>query len=261
MSKPQFRFAAHLISLAGKASLQPVVNLRTGGGHIHPHSVISGRFASPCRLVGQAEARDPPLMVIPRPRCLRRVRNFVHATPEPGNGLPRGSWLRRNEVTVNAAKFERISISFNHADSIAAGLIRRSNLRPHAIAGERPPVCCHRPALCPDNLRNHPVDDMKPAPGRCKSAEPSAPHSAASTMTLGAKTQGHAGWSLVLAVAQRQVDDMALDKRGPSAAGRQLAKPRHSRRNPDQATGPLQVAAQRVPGTGLANGIEIADRQ
>jgi uncharacterized protein (TIGR02466 family) len=41
------------------------------------------------------------------------MRSFVYLTPKPGAVLMWESWLR-HEVPANAAKSERISISFNY---------------------------------------------------------------------------------------------------------------------------------------------------
>lgn len=97
--------------------------LKPGGthsGHIHPHSAVSGtiyidippgsgglRFEDP---------RLPMMMAAPTrlPDAPEERRSFVTITPEPGTILLWESWLR-HEVEANAAKGERISISFNYS--------------------------------------------------------------------------------------------------------------------------------------------------
>ncbi len=88
-------------------------------GHIHPHSVLSGTVyvtvppgASALRL------EDPrlPLMMAAPPRradAAETAKSFVYLQPQAGTILIWESWLR-HEVPVNAAKSERISISFNY---------------------------------------------------------------------------------------------------------------------------------------------------
>lgn len=97
--------------------------LKPGGGHsghIHPHSVLSGTVyvvtppgASALKL---EDPRLPLMMAAPT----RQVdapedrQTFVYVQPQPGAVLMWESWLR-HEVPANAAKQERISISFNYA--------------------------------------------------------------------------------------------------------------------------------------------------
>lgn len=96
--------------------------LRPGGhhsGHIHPHSILSGTVyidvpdkASPLKL------EDPRLpMMMNRPgltdAATQAEKPFVYLHPQPGTVLMWESWLR-HEVPVNAAKSERISVSFNY---------------------------------------------------------------------------------------------------------------------------------------------------
>lgn len=88
-------------------------------GHIHPHSVLSGTVyvatppgASALRL------EDPrlPLMMAAPPRLAdapETSKTFVYLQPQPGTLLMWESWLR-HEVPANAARQERISISFNY---------------------------------------------------------------------------------------------------------------------------------------------------
>ena len=99
------------------------VNVLTSGGahsgHIHPHSVISGTvYVSTPKGASALKLEDPrlPLMMAAPPR--RRdapddQQAFVYLTPEPGTVFMWESWLR-HEVPANAAKAERISISFNY---------------------------------------------------------------------------------------------------------------------------------------------------
>jgi uncharacterized protein (TIGR02466 family) len=88
-------------------------------GHIHPHSVISGTAyvaippgASALKL---EDPRLPLMMAAPprRPDADESHRPFVYLQPEPGAVLMWESWLR-HEVPANAAKSERISVSFNY---------------------------------------------------------------------------------------------------------------------------------------------------
>lgn len=88
-------------------------------GHVHPHSVLSGTYyvqippgASSFKL------EDPrlPLMMAAPPRsedAPESERSFVYIAPKAGDVLMWESFLR-HEVPANAAKQERISISFNY---------------------------------------------------------------------------------------------------------------------------------------------------
>ena len=88
-------------------------------GHIHPHSVISGTVY--VRMPPGASAlklEDPrlPLMMAAPPRradAPEDSRAFVYLAPQPGTVLMWESWLR-HEAPANAARSERISISFNY---------------------------------------------------------------------------------------------------------------------------------------------------
>jgi len=88
-------------------------------GHIHTHSIISGTvYVAVPPGASALKLEDPrlPLMMAAPPR--RRdadegLQSFVYLTPEPGTVLMWESWLR-HEVPANAAKTERISISFNY---------------------------------------------------------------------------------------------------------------------------------------------------
>ena len=88
-------------------------------GHIHPHSVISGTFyVRVPRGASSLRVEDPrlPLMMAAPPRrtdAPEGQQSFVHLHPEPGTVLMWESWLR-HEVPANAARSERISVSFNY---------------------------------------------------------------------------------------------------------------------------------------------------
>jgi uncharacterized protein (TIGR02466 family) len=89
-------------------------------GHIHPHSVISGTYyvAVPPGS-GGLRLEDPrlPLMMAAPPRradAPEADRRFVTLEPEAGRLFLWESWLR-HEVLANAAKTQRISVSFNYA--------------------------------------------------------------------------------------------------------------------------------------------------
>ena len=96
--------------------------LKPGGnhsGHIHPHSAVSGTIyvATPPG-AGALRLEDPRLpMMMAAPTRLddapEDLRTFVYAVPKPGSVFLWESWLR-HEVVPNAAKGERISISFNY---------------------------------------------------------------------------------------------------------------------------------------------------
>jgi uncharacterized protein (TIGR02466 family) len=88
-------------------------------GHIHTLSVLSGT----CYVAMPAGAsalrlEDPrlPLMMAAPPRradAPESARSFVYLAPKPGDVILWESWLR-HEALPNAAKAERISISFNY---------------------------------------------------------------------------------------------------------------------------------------------------
>ena len=89
-------------------------------GHIHPHSAISGTLylATPPGS-GALKLEDPRLPLMMAAPTLtadapEERRRFVYLKPEPGTLYLWESWLR-HEVTANAAKQPRISISFNYA--------------------------------------------------------------------------------------------------------------------------------------------------
>ena len=65
----------------------------------------------------QTVSTNLPLMMAAPPRkadAAESARSFVYLQPEPGTVLMWESWLR-HEVPANAAKKERISVSFNYA--------------------------------------------------------------------------------------------------------------------------------------------------
>jgi len=97
--------------------------LKPGGahsGHIHPHAFLSGTVyvevpdgASALKL---EDPRLPMMMARPGvdPDAPQAEQPFVYLAPQAGTVLMWESWLR-HEVPMNAAKAERISISFNYA--------------------------------------------------------------------------------------------------------------------------------------------------
>ncbi|MEO5494665.1 MAG: TIGR02466 family protein [Sphingomonas sp.] len=103
--------------LAKKLRLDSIwVNvLKPGGthsGHIHPHSVVSGTvYVTVPPGSGALRLEDPrlPLMMA----APSRPDTFVYVEPAPGSVFLWESWLR-HEVMPNAAKQDRISISFNY---------------------------------------------------------------------------------------------------------------------------------------------------
>jgi len=88
-------------------------------GHIHPHSVISGTvYVRMPKGASGLKLEDPrlPLMMAAPPRradAPEAQQSFVYLTPAPGTVLMWESWLR-HEAPPNAARSERISISFNY---------------------------------------------------------------------------------------------------------------------------------------------------
>jgi len=88
------------------------------GGHIHPHSVISGTYyvalpkgASAIRF---EDPRLPLMMAAPAKRESARAHNkpFVSIVPKPGMVLLWESWLRHD---VPQTRGQRISVSFNYS--------------------------------------------------------------------------------------------------------------------------------------------------
>lgn len=89
--------------------------LKPGGthsGHIHPHSVVSGTvYIAVPPGSGALKLEDPRLpMLMAAPA---RPDTFVYAEPQTGSVFLWESWLR-HEVMPNAARQDRISISFNY---------------------------------------------------------------------------------------------------------------------------------------------------
>jgi uncharacterized protein (TIGR02466 family) len=88
-------------------------------GHIHTHSVLSGTvYVAMPPGAGALRLEDPrlPLMMAAPPRradAEESARTFVYLAPQVGDILMWESWLR-HEAVANAAKRERISISFNY---------------------------------------------------------------------------------------------------------------------------------------------------
>ncbi|WP_375421623.1 TIGR02466 family protein [uncultured Sphingomonas sp.] len=96
--------------------------LKPGGthsGHIHPHSVVSGTvYVTVPPGSGALKLEDPrlPMMMAAPPRREDADEShaaFVYAEPQPGSVFLWESWLR-HEVVANAARAERVSISFNY---------------------------------------------------------------------------------------------------------------------------------------------------
>jgi uncharacterized protein (TIGR02466 family) len=89
--------------------------LKPGGthsGHLHPHSVVSGTvYIAVPPGSGALKLEDPRLpMMMAAPA---RPDTFVYAEPSVGSVFLWESWLR-HEVMPNAARSERVSISFNY---------------------------------------------------------------------------------------------------------------------------------------------------
>jgi uncharacterized protein (TIGR02466 family) len=88
-------------------------------GHIHPQSVLSGtayvRTPAGSSALKLEDPRLPLMMAAPPRRADAEdaSRTFVYLQPSAGTVLLWESWLR-HEVPANAAKTERISISFNY---------------------------------------------------------------------------------------------------------------------------------------------------
>ena len=89
------------------------------GGHIHPHSVISGTtYVAMPDGASALKLEDPrlPMMMAAPPRrsdAPRKLRTFHYETPKVGDVLLWESWLR-HEVPMNMAETERVSVSFNY---------------------------------------------------------------------------------------------------------------------------------------------------
>ena len=96
--------------------------LKPGGthsGHIHPHSVVSGTaYVAVPPGSGALKLEDPRLpMLMAAPGragdAPEMLRPFIYAEPQVGSVFLWESWLR-HEVMPNAAKSDRISVSFNY---------------------------------------------------------------------------------------------------------------------------------------------------
>ena len=97
--------------------------LKPGGGHsghIHPHAFLSGTvYVEVPDGASALKLEDPRLpMMMARPAVVADApeaeKPFVYLAPQSGTVLMWESWLR-HEVPPNAARAERISISFNYA--------------------------------------------------------------------------------------------------------------------------------------------------
>src|SRR5438270_457731 len=90
------------------------------GGHIHPHSVISGTLyvevPAGSGAIRFEDPRLPSMMAAPARRkdAPPELQPFVSVEPRPGLLLLWESWLR-HEVLAGKAKGDRLSISFNFA--------------------------------------------------------------------------------------------------------------------------------------------------
>ena len=90
------------------------------GGHIHPHSLISGTFyVEVSKGSGAIRFEDPrlPLMMAAPPRrndAPDELRTFISLEPRAGLLLMWESWVR-HEVLPGKGRGERLSISFNFA--------------------------------------------------------------------------------------------------------------------------------------------------
>lgn len=96
--------------------------LKPGGGHsghIHPHAFLSGTvYVEVPDGASALKLEDPRLpLMMARPGVLpdapEAERPFVYLSPRAGTVLMWESWLR-HEVPPNAARGDRISISFNY---------------------------------------------------------------------------------------------------------------------------------------------------
>ena len=90
------------------------------GGHIHPHSILSGTLyveAPPgSGAIRFEDPRLPLMMAAPTRRtdAPEPLRTFIDIEPRPGLLLLWESWLR-HEVVPGRSRAERLSISFNFA--------------------------------------------------------------------------------------------------------------------------------------------------
>ena len=126
LAKHAAAFSRHCaFELARKPRLDSLwVNLLKGGGHhgghIHPHSIISGTlYVEVPPGSGAIRFEDPrlPLMMAAptrSPDAPEELRSFVTVQPRPGLLLLWESWLR-HEVMPGSGRGQRLSISFNFA--------------------------------------------------------------------------------------------------------------------------------------------------
>ena len=90
------------------------------GGHIHPHSILSGTlYIEVPPGAGAIKFEDPrlPMMMaapVRKTDAAEALRPFVYVEPEAGTLLLWESWLR-HEVLPGKSRAERLSISFNFA--------------------------------------------------------------------------------------------------------------------------------------------------
>jgi len=90
------------------------------GGHIHPHSILSGTlYVEVPKGSGAIRFEDPRLaLMMAAPtrsaEAAEELRPFVTVQPRPGLLLMWESWLR-HEVLAGRGRGERLSISFNFA--------------------------------------------------------------------------------------------------------------------------------------------------
>lgn len=90
------------------------------GGHIHPHSLISGTYyVEVAKGSGAIRFEDPrlPLMMAASPRrsdAPEELQTFISLQPRAGLLVMWESWLR-HEVLPGSGRGERLSVSFNFA--------------------------------------------------------------------------------------------------------------------------------------------------
>lgn len=119
-----FARTLHLELNGGKLTLDSLwINVLDPGGahtsHVHPHSVVSGTYYVTTPAGASAlKLEDPRLsmMMAAPPRkedAPEEEQPFVYVEPQAGDVIMWESYLR-HEVTPNAAKRPRISVSFNY---------------------------------------------------------------------------------------------------------------------------------------------------
>ena len=120
-----FAKALHFDLAGGKLVMDSFwINILDPGGqhtgHIHPHSVISGTVYVTIPPGASAlkfeDPRLPMMMAAPTRQAdaPEDRQTFVYVQPAAGTVLMWESWLR-HELPANAAKSDRISVSFNYA--------------------------------------------------------------------------------------------------------------------------------------------------